>query len=157
MKEVLEGIKSTGMEPPSYCADYLQTSGLSPTSALAIEFKHLISILWMMVCHDRLDVLNVSSAEYVARRMLMIQRAVKRNPRSPDFVGLDAFMSNAMDSQGGTVTLEFEKYVAEVQRAEAQVMKQQRMAKEEVDALEKRKPGKGAKGTGRGDCGPSSA
>ena len=62
-KEVLEGIRATGMEPPAYCAHYLQTSGLSSTGALGNKFKHLITILWMMVCVDRLDALNVSSCE----------------------------------------------------------------------------------------------
>ena len=48
------------------------------------------------------------------------------------------------------MTLEFEKHMAEVQRAEAQVMKQQRMAREETEALEKRKKGDKGKGGGRG-------
>ncbi len=76
-----EVVGATGMEPPAYCAYYLQTTGLSPTGALGIEFKHHITILWMMVCADRLDALNISACEYVSRRILMIQRAVKRNPR----------------------------------------------------------------------------
>ncbi len=79
----------------------------------------------------------------------MIQCAAKRNPRVPDFDGLDCFMSNTLDSQGGIVTLKFEKHMAELQRAEAQVMKQQRMAHEEAEHLEKRKKGQ-PKGAGRG-------
>ena len=71
-KEVMEGIRASGMEPPSYCAHYLASSGLNPHGGIAQEFKHLVSILWMMVCDDRLDVLNVSSCEYVCRRILMI-------------------------------------------------------------------------------------
>ena len=113
-----------------------------------------MTILWMMVCFDRLDVLNVASAEYVARRLLMIQRAVRRNPRAPDFDGLECFMSNSLDIQGGIVTLEFEKHMAEIQRAEAQVMKQQRMARDEAHANDKHKGGKPGKGGGRGSGEP---
>ena len=156
VKEVLEGIKATGLEPPAYVTHYLGSSGIGPHSGLAQEFKHLMTILWMMVCFDRLDVLNVSSAEYVARRVLMIQRAVKRNPRSPDFDGLECFMPNALDVQGGIVTSEFEKHMSELQRSEAQIMKQQRLAREETEALETKKKkdkGKGG-GKGSGDAAP---
>ena len=44
---------------------------------------------------------------------------------------------------------EFEKHMAELQRADAQVMKQQRMAREESEALDKKKKGN-TKGGGRG-------
>ena len=88
----------------------------------------------------------------------MIQRAVKRNPRTPDFDGLDCFMSNALDVQGGIVTSEFEKHMSDVQRSEAQIMKQQRLAREETEALDKRKKhdkhDKG-KGGGRGGGEPT--
>ena len=84
----------------------------------------------------------------------MIQRAVKRNPRVPDFDGLECFMSNTLDVQGGLVTLEFEKHMAEIQKAEAQVMKQQRMARDEAHANDKHKGGKAGKGGGRGSGEP---
>ena len=109
------------MEPPSYCARYLARSGLNPHGGIAQEFKHLVSILWMIVCDDRLDVLNVSWSEYVCRRIL--------------------------------VTLEFGKYMAEVQKSEAQVLKQSRMVKEEAVALEKKKKGGGGGGGGGGKPG----
>jgi hypothetical protein len=48
------------------------------------------------------------------------------------------------------VTLVFEKHVAEIQKAEAQVLKQQRTSCEETRAAEKIKAGKGAKSGGRG-------
>ncbi len=59
-----------------------------------------------------------------------------------------SFLSNALDPQGGIVTLEFEKFRADIQKSEAQVLKQQRMAREESEANEKHK--KGDKGGGKG-------
>ena len=157
VKEVLESIRSSGMEPPSYVTHYLGHSGINPTGGLANEFKHLMTILWMMVCFDRLDVHNIAAAEYVARRVLMIQRAVKRNPRVPDFDGLECFLANTLDTQGGLVTLEFEKHMASIQSAEAQVLKQQRKAREENQAVDKAAKGSGkkdGKGGGRGSGEP---
>lgn len=108
------------------------------TALLAAELKHHFTVLWVMVSHDRLDVYNVAACEYVARRIWMIQRAIKRNARSPDFSGLESFLANLMDLSGGIITREFERYVADVQKGEAQFLKQQRLAKEEVEALDER-------------------
>lgn len=84
-REVLEGIVSTGFEPPAYAAHYLGTCGVSPRSGIAQEFRHVIAILWLVICHDRLHPLNLASSEYyMARRLLMIQCAIKRNPSSSD-------------------------------------------------------------------------
>ena len=88
----------------------------------------------------------------------MIERAVKRNPRNPDFEGLQVFMSNLFDSTGGIVTTEFDKYMAEVKKSEAIVMKQERMWSEEQASRDKRAadPKKG-KGGGKGAEAPSGA
>lgn len=149
-REILDGTLSPGMEPPSYFVHYVGAGGLTPNSAWAAELQHLLTVLWKMVSHDRLDVYSVGASEYVARQKLMIQRAVKRNTRSPVSSGLESFLANLIDSSGGLVTRELERYVADVQRGQAQILKQQRLAREEAKGLEKRtKVGKGEKGGGR--------
>ena len=39
---------------------------------------------------DQLDVSSLVSAELLVRRVFQIELAVDRNPKSPDFEGLDA-------------------------------------------------------------------
>ena len=90
MKELLGGIVTNGMEPPAYLAHYQASSGMSPTSGLAVELKVLLTMLWMLVTHDRLNVYNVAGAELASRRVLIFQRTVKKNARSPDFEGATA-------------------------------------------------------------------
>ena len=83
----------------------------------------------------------------IARRLLMIMRAVKRNPRAPDFEGLDSFLSTATDMTGRVVTLDFDKYISELQRNDAQITKQNRLLKEEkAEAGKRKKPPDGGKG-----------
>lgn len=65
----------------------------------------------------------------------MIQRAIKRNPRAPDLEGLDEYMANPLDTQGGGAMLESGKHVTEIQKVEPQIPKQQRRAREEADSL----------------------
>ena len=99
-----------------------------------------MTVLSHMACIDQYNLFHSASAEMVARRLLMIMRAVKRNPKAPDFEGLDSFLTTATDMTGGVVTLEFDKYIAELQKNDAQIMKQIRMLKEEVIAQSKKKP-----------------
>ena len=57
----------------------------------------------------------------------MIERAVRRSPESPDFEGLDVLLSNQFDSTGGVLTRHFDKYISEIQKNDATVLKQQRL------------------------------
>ena len=146
-KELFAGIVSNGMEPPGYLAHYQASSGMSTTSGLAVELKVLLTVLWLLVTHDRVNIFNLAGAELVSRRVLMIQRAVKKNSRSPDFEGLDGYLSNTLDPLGGVLCPEFNKHISELQKTESAILKQQRLAREEADAVtarkKKEKDGKG--------------
>ena len=69
----------------------------------------------------------------------MIQRAAKCSPKTPDFAELDSMLSHAFDGSCGIVPSTYDKWVAEEQKSQAQIMKQQRMYKEERDADDKRR------------------
>jgi hypothetical protein len=139
IKEVLQGIVSSGLDIPAYANHWRANSGASPASAISIEIVNLLTVLFLMISYDQYDLLNSASAEAISRRILQIQRAVKRNPKSPDFSGLECFVTHTLDHTAGLTTTDFDKYISEVQRAEAQVMKQQRLQREETDAHSKRK------------------
>ena len=147
--ELVHGILATGLEPAGFVAHWKQNSGVSPNSGVAIEFGVLMTVLGHMACLDQYNLYHSASAEMIARRLLMIMRAVKRNPRAPDFEGLDSFLSTATDMTGGVVTLDFDKYISELQRNDAQIMKQNRMLKEEQTAHSKKPKDPPAGGPGR--------
>ena len=98
-------------------------------------------IFHLMVTYDQYDMANSAACELLARNILRIQRAVRRNPRTPDFSGLDGMTRQAFDETGGIICSEFDKHYAESQRAQAQVMKQSRLWREEQDADDKRRRG----------------
>ena len=85
---------------------------------------------------------------------MIIQKAVRRNPRAPDFSGLDQFMASTFDETGGVVVSGFDKYVAEEQRTTAMILKQTRLWSEEQASLVKKggnqDGGDGGGGGGRG-------
>eukprot|EP00974_Lingulodinium_polyedra_P129585 11210620-Lingulodinium_polyedra.AAC.1 len=86
--EVLNSVRSTGREVWTFYDMRMATSCLRPDSNVAWEHKNLLTSLAMMVGHDQLDVTNVASAEFLARRFVMLERAVRANPRAPNFAGL---------------------------------------------------------------------
>eukprot|EP00974_Lingulodinium_polyedra_P005533 521272-Lingulodinium_polyedra.AAC.1 len=61
-----------------------------------------------MCVYDKLNQWNLATAEHPSRRALMIQRAVKRNPRAPDFDGLGVYLARRFDSAGGLITKDFD-------------------------------------------------
>ena len=145
--ELVSGILATGLEPQGFVAHWKQNSSIAATSGIAIEFGVHMTTLGHMACLDQYNLYHSASAEMIARRLLMIMRVVKRNPRAPDFEGLDSFLSTATDMTGGVVTLDFDKYISELQRNDAQIMKQNRLLKEEqTEAGKRKKPPDGGKG-----------
>ena len=106
------------------------------------EFGNHIHTLWLLSCHDRLDVAQLAAGEHIARRVLQIQRSVKKNPQNPEFDGLDAYMRHSQDASGTVFAPTFDRHIAEVQKNEAQVLKQFRLTREEEDQVATERRGK---------------
>ena len=70
--------------------------------------------------------------------------AVKKNPKQPDFDGLDAILDTSLDASGVVIASKFMEWVGNQQKAKAVVMKADRQFAEEQEALKKKQ--KGGKG-----------
>ena len=143
--EVIAGIVKSGLEPQGFVAQFVLSSGINARSALCLEFGFLVHSLYLMVCVDGLDPYRTTTAEHVARRILQIQKAVRRSPKTPDFEGLSEYMKHVADPSGGVDAPSFDKHVAEVSKTEAVVLKQLRLQREETEAEGKRRRGKNGK------------
>ena len=138
--EVLGSMESCGLEPAGFVADFLTKSGISPTSGLAAEYAYLIHAIFLMLCVDRIDGRATASMEHMCRRVLQIQRAVKKNPKSPDFGGLDAYMRHAELPMGMSRSPLFDQYIMEQQKVEGKVLQNSRLNQEEQDKVKNQKP-----------------
>ena len=149
--ELTKSVASSGHELNTYGQYWVRHSGVNPKSAVAIELLNLMMTLHYAVAADKLDPYNSTACEHTARRVLQIQRAVRRNPQAPDFSGLEAYMMHSSDMYGTLQTAEFDKFIGDLQKSEAHVMKQNRLLKEEADAeYKKRKSGKMGAGAADG-------
>ena len=155
LEDLLGSIQRSGLEPPAYTASFLRNAGLGARSPVGIEYSYLIHLLYLFMVTDRLNPRASAAMEHLARRCLQIQRAAQRNPRTPDFDGLEEFMRHAADSAGVAHSPGFDKHISERQKAESQILKQHRLQREELDHDSKNKKNhkndKAPKGGGKGD------
>ncbi len=94
-------------------------------------------MLAMAICYDRLDATNVAALELAARRIVMIGRAVRVNPKAPSFIGLRKMIEHALDEGGGVATRDFTAHMAMLAVAEARILKQNRLLREELGSKKK--------------------
>ena len=106
---------ASGQEPPGYHSSWQNGSGVTAKSTACREHALLIHTIWLMRCVDSLDGANLASAEHLCRRILQIQRAVRRNPRAPDYEGLEGFTEHMVDGAMGVPTADFDRHIAELQ------------------------------------------
>ena len=135
--ELATALCRSGMEPQAFVANYLQTSGVHTKSAVAIEFSHLMFAIYAFTVLDRLDPYQSTTVEHLARRVLQLQKAIKRNPKAPDFEGLSEYTRHCSDAVHALTTPEFDKHVAEKQKQDSWIMKNQRLQREESEQCEK--------------------
>ena len=83
--------------------------------------------------------MHLHTGEHLARRVLSIQKAIKKNPRQPDFSSAGPYTRHMQDTTGNAYTPSFDKFVAEEQKTEALTLKQDRLAREEAEQEESRK------------------
>jgi len=73
----------------------------------------------------------------LSRRLMQIEAATRRNPRQPDFEGLDGVLDVALDEAGSAILPRFTEWVGKQQQAEAQILKAGRQWREEQASLKK--------------------
>jgi hypothetical protein len=129
--------------------EWVKKSGVNAEGAIAREHAHISEVLRVAVTIDQLDLSNLCSTELMLRRMVQIETAVKRNPKVPDFGGLDMMLESKLDSTGAAVTAAFNDWLKTQQQTEAQIQKQGRLLREERTAA--KKAAGGSKTPGAGD------
>jgi hypothetical protein len=137
--ELLEGIRNLGRELFTFHDLWLQGSGLHGESAVAWEHKCLLTMLGHLVSYDQLDPGWIAGAEFAARRVLMLERAARVNPRNPNFTGLHMMIQHSLEEGGGVATRAFTEHMARLAESEARILKQNRLLREETALKAKEK------------------
>ncbi|CAK0812001.1 unnamed protein product, partial [Prorocentrum cordatum] len=127
LPEFLDSVRASGLGIAGYANHYITSSGVPPGSAAAHEIRLLLEALRHLIEYDQVDVTNLAGAELIARRIVQMQRAIRRDPKHPNYSGLEDMLASALDETGGVVTSKFDEWVAQEQKTKAglQVAKDQ--------------------------------
>ena len=143
---VLRSIAESGLEITAYGNEFLRLHNVPSNSATAKMYMYLLHAFQYLVCVDRLDPMHLSVAEHLSRKVLQQQKAIQRNPKNPDFTGLEEYERHAKGATGEMYAPEWDKHVSEQHRNQALIDRNQRLAAEEKQLAVSASPKKGAKG-----------
>ena len=132
--EVLQGVRASGRELVPYDEMWASQSGVSPGSAIRLLHKTIFHALALFQQWDQLDLPATAGGEYLCRRAVQVQRAVRASPKAPSFAGLERMCEHSLDEGGGLAMQEFTQHYATLAESEAKIMKQQRLLKAEMAA-----------------------
>ena len=136
--ELLLAIRDAGQSSyDDHCTTWLRKSGISEKAAAAREHRTISISLRLMQTYDQIDAANSAAGELLSRRLLQIEAATRRNPRQPDFEGLDGILDVALDEGGSAILPRFTDWVGKQQQAEASVLKAGRQWREEQTSIKK--------------------
>jgi hypothetical protein len=109
---------------------WLRESGVSPGSAVAFEHQLISRALEMGAIVDGINLMNVSMAELLTRRLQNIEEAVIENPSQPSFEGSEHYLGVSERKGGAIVAPSLKQHVASELAKEAAIMKERRKARE---------------------------
>ena len=124
-------------------------------SRRAICHSHAIlcESLQLLICYDQVDVSNLAKAEQIVRRIIQDGRAIRKNPKHPDYSGLEFVLNQTTDLSGAATTAVFNRWYTQIQRDEAAVLMNARQHCEELDSEVKRQTRGGGGKEGRSPLG----
>ena len=106
--EFFDSLRSAGHSLQQHHLDFVKRSGVADKGHIAREHWATTEALRLFATHDQFDLSMSAGADLMARRLVMMEMAVARNPRNPDWDGLDVVMSHRVSETGGAVVANFE-------------------------------------------------
>jgi hypothetical protein len=131
----------------------MRPSGVSENSAVSHIHFVLCEAARLAIEVDQIDVSNLASFELLFRRVCQDETAVARNPRHPDYGGLDVVMAAPTSEQGQATVTRFNEWVTSRLKEQASIYKQTRLWNEEQRAIQSARhdrEGDGGKNRGGG-------
>ena len=130
-KEWFESLRSAGLTLLTHHADFIRRAGVAESGAVSREHESLMELLRHAVTWDQLDGCKCAVIEGLVRRAIALELAVSRNPKAPDWDGLEHITASRVTAQGTLNVEVFGQWLADRQRDTAMRLKQGRLLREE--------------------------
>ena len=153
LPEWFDNLVAAGQSLVQHHQDFIKRLGLPERGGVAREHSVHTEVLRIAVSQDQLQLPQLACFEYVVRRIIMIETAVTRDAKSPDWDGLDMMLSTTLSDAGAVDVQKFHGWVSTVQKDQATILKQGRLLREERESEKKKRSAPKAKsGPGAGDA-----
>ncbi|CAK0853410.1 unnamed protein product, partial [Prorocentrum cordatum] len=118
---------------------FVQKIAASSLAGSAVNHVHrnLCEVIRLMHSWDQVDLSMLASAELLVRWMIPTEIAVERNPRHPDYSGLDIVISAPVNAVGRASISRFNTWVTDRLEERATIWKQERLYREEQKQVRK--------------------
>ena len=136
------------MDALGYAANYVMLCGVHPQSGVAKEITHIVMSLFLGACVDGLDLTTSAVAEHWARRLLQLQKAIKRNADKPNYTGLDYYMAHCSPASEGIPAPLVDAEIAAHAKTDATILRELRLQAHEKEE-EKKPPATGGRKRGK--------
>ena len=118
--EFFESLRSAGTTISQYDKDWALKSGVPPRGVVARMHSCLAEALRFLMTVDQLDPTELVCAEYLCRQIVLLETAVDKNPKNPDWEGLDVTVSARITARGKAEVVNFQEWLSKLQMAQAQ-------------------------------------
>ena len=153
LTEFFEGLEEAGLTLNSHNVQWVRSSGVSEHSAPARSHRTYCEILRHLLFIDQLDGGQILGAELLVREIIKVETAVGRNPKCPDWEGLDFISGNRLTDTGAVEVRGFNQWLSTTQKDHAFILKQGRLLREERAVADKDKRSGGGGGNDGGGNG----
>ncbi|CAE8674891.1 unnamed protein product [Polarella glacialis] len=130
-REYLSAISEGPGNIISYHSEWVRLSGVNEASAVCHTHRTLAENLRLLVSFDQVDLSNMAGGEQLVRWIIQIETAVERNPKLPDFSGLDIVTGATTSAEGKALAPKFGEWITERMKSRATIWKSQRQYNEE--------------------------
>lgn len=148
-KEWISAVRDGPGDFTVYHAEWVRRSGVAESSAVAHIHFVLCEVLRVAISYDQVDMSNLMAFEIIVGRVVQDETAVGRNPRHPDYGGLEVAMQAPIGQRGAATAAGFKSWITDRLREQANIYKQARLWNEETRQAYHEEEG-GGKGRGRG-------
>ena len=115
----------------TYHVEFLRFSGLREGATIAHAHRILCEVFRFMHSVDQLDASNLASAEQLVRWRIQMEVAVSRNPKHPDFPGLDIILVAPTSKEGVARVPKMTEWIKSRMAERAAIWKQERLFRED--------------------------
>ena len=133
---VLKGMVARGLTPVTDHEHWVRTHETLKGDRAIYEMEVITRCLEAFVVTDQLNVPNLKGCELLLRRWQLIREAHRISPGAPDYSSADVFMGWEY-RRGDGVNPELARFVASELKDQAQIAKESRKAREEMQTKRK--------------------